>query len=331
VNDLHDSWGTIAMRSYWGSGFHDHHSVGTNFGAGPFVAGMVHRTFERIGARTVPVGAGDTERLIASMRLGIVDSLQATPSFALYLISRFEKEGADPREFGIVHINVGGEPGAGIPAIRERIESAFGAHLTEIMGLGDIAPSLFGECGDGGGMHWCGQGIVWMELVDENGDQVTIEPGARGEPVFTHLLREAMPLVRFRSGDFVEIQDHCTCGRTSFRIRCIGRVDDMIIVRGVNVYPSAVQSVVSDFRPVVTGRSRVVVTGSSVSVDPPIPVEVEVPEQTGIDGAELVERIQSAIRAKLLFRASVKLVRESEFGDAGYKTRSLVRLPESGS
>jgi phenylacetate-CoA ligase len=325
--DLEETWGTIALRSYWGSGFHAHNSVVTNFGAGPFVAGTVHRTFERIGARTVPVGVRDTERVIDALRLGIADSLQATPSFVLYLISRFEKEGLDPREFRLVHINVGGEPGAGIPAIRERIETAFGSQLTEIMGLGDVAPSLFGECPSGGGMHYCGQGLVWMEMIDDKGEPIGIEPGARGEPVYTHLKREAMPLVRFRSGDLVEVQDYCECGRTSFRIRCIGRVDDMFIVRGVNVHPSAVQSVVSTFRPAVTGRSRVVLTGNAISVEPPVTVEVEIPETASEEDPDLTEKIHHAIRSKLIFTPDVRLVAESSFGEAGYKTRSLIRVP----
>lgn len=325
--DLNDVWGTIALRSYYGSGYHPHNSVATNFGAGPFVAGTTHRTLERIGCATVPLAPSDTERLIRTLELGIVDSLLGTPSFMLYLAGRFEKAGVDARDLGVVHINVGGEPGGGIPAVRQRIEEAFGAEVTEIMGLGDITPSLYGECPDGGGMHFSGQGHVWMELLDPStGETVDIEPGAEGEPVYTHLTREAMPLVRFRSGDHVVIQDgDCPCGRTSFRIRCVGRVDDMIIVRGVNVYPSAIQSVVAEHRPRVTGRSRVVLATEDVSVTPPVPVEVEIPESAAPDDPQLVGELEKAIRERLIFRAEVSLVRESDFGAAGYKTRALVR------
>lgn len=326
AHDLETVWGSIALRSYYGSGFHPHNSVLTNFAAGPFVAGTTHRILERIGTRSVPVPPADTDRITRSLELGLIDSLLGTPSFMLYLVSLFEARKIDARGFGIVHISVGGEPGAGIPAIRSRIEEAFDTELTEVMGLGDIAASLFGECPVRGGMHFCGQGYVWMELIDpSSGDAVEIKPGAQGEPVYTHLDREAMPLIRFKSGDFVEIQDDgCGCGRTSFRIRCIGRVDDMFIVRGVNVYPSAIQAVVAEYRPRVTGRVRVVLPDNAVSVEPPVRVDVEMPNDGAMD-TSLAADLTAAIRAKLTFRAAITLVPEKEFGDAGYKTRSVVR------
>lgn len=325
--DLHDEWGNIALRTYYGTGYHPHNRVATNFGAGPFVAGAVHRILERIGCRTVPIAPGDTDRLLRSMRMGLVDSLHGTPSFMLHLASRIERDALRPEDLGIVHISVGGEPGGGIPAIRQKIETSFGCEVTEVMGLGDIAASLFGECPVRGGMHFSGQGHVWMELRDPNtGNIVDIKPGAEGEPVYTHLTREAMPLVRFRSGDHVVVQDDdCQCGRTSFRIRCVGRVDDMFIVRGVNVYPSAVQSVVAEFEPTVTGRSRVALPSPNVSVTPPVRVEVEVPNDT-TPSDELRSRIEAAIRERLIFRADVQWVPEAAFGSSGYKTAGIARV-----
>jgi phenylacetate-CoA ligase len=131
--------------------------------------------------------------------------------------------------------------------------------------------------------------------------------------------------VRYRSGDIFEIQDaDCPCGRTSFRMRCVGRVDDMFIVRGVNVYPSAIQEIVAEFRPGVTGRSRVVLPMTGVSIDPPVLVEVE---RDGDDDAALAHRIEDAIRARLIFRATVRFVAPSEFGDVSYKSRATVRRP----
>ena len=134
-----------------------------------------------------------------------------------------------------------------------------------------------------------------------------------------------MPVVRFLSGDLVRIEGtECECGRTSFRQRVLGRRDDMFIVRGVNVYPAAILSVVGDFRPRVTGRARVIREGPETSIEPPIPVEVEIAERHESDGA-LVTEIENAIHAKLMFRSKVELVPESEFGEAGYKTRLTVR------
>jgi phenylacetate-CoA ligase len=200
--------------------------------------------------------------------------------------------------------------------------------VTEVMGIGDIAPSLFGECPEQEGMHFCGDGHVWAELVDpETREPMMIETGAVGELVYTHLTREAMPAVRFLSGDIVRIgPSPCACGRNTFRMRVIGRRDDMFIVRGVNVYPSAILAVVGRFRPRVTGRARVIRKTADVSVPPPVPIEVEVPDGVGAD-ARLTAEIEKAIHSALTFRSKVALIPEKAFGESGYKTRLTVERP----
>jgi phenylacetate-CoA ligase len=128
-----------------------------------------------------------------------------------------------------------------------------------------------------------------------------------------------MPVVRFLSGDIARIEGtSCGCGRTGFRMRCVGRRDDMLIVRGVNVYPSAILAVVGRFRPRMTGRARVVRPEGHVSVEPPIPIQVEVPDQA--PDPQLSGDLEAAIRAHLTFRARVELVPEAVFGGSGYKT-----------
>ncbi len=318
-----ETWTAIGTRTYYASGIHDHHSVLTTFGAGPFVAGHTYFVLSRIGSRVVPVGPGDTDRVLFGLRTGIFDTLMTTPSFAQYLSNRLEKIGEEMSP--LAHVVTGGEPGGGIPAVRDHIQHVTGATVNEVMGIGDIAPSLFGECPSQQGMHFCGGGHVWVEMVDpETQEPMTIEPGAVGELVYTHLTREAMPLVRFLGGDIVRIEGgSCGCGRTTFRMRIIGRRDDMFIVLGVNVYPSAILAVVGDFRPRVTGRARVVRPGGDVRVEPPVPIEVEVNTEHLGDGA-LADEIEQAIRSVLTFRSKIELVAEADFGEAGYKTR-LVR------
>ncbi|MDH3729712.1 MAG: phenylacetate--CoA ligase family protein [Acidimicrobiia bacterium] len=330
ANDV-GAWSVIGSRSYYATGIHAHHSVLTTFGAGPFVAGATHATLDKIGVRRVPVGPGDLERVLAAMESGLVDTLLATPSFALYLASVFDERGIAGSELGVQHLVVGGEPGGGIPAVRNRIENAFAAHLTEAAGIGDVSPSLYGECPAQDGMHFCGQGLVWPELVDPDTEaSIAIEAGAVGEIVYTALVREAMPVVRFRSGDIVEITDtSCSCERTSFKVRILGRSDDTFIVRGVNVYPAAIQSVIAEFEPRVTGRSRVVLPEEAgVSVEPPIPVEVEVLDDAVIE-ADLGGKIEAALRSRLVFRAAITFVSRSDFGDADYKTRPVIRRPDN--
>ena len=319
-----DTWTEVGTRSYYATGIHDHNAVLSTYGAGPFVAGHTQFALTRIGVRVVPLGPGDTERVLFSLRSGIVDTLLATPSFAQYIANRLETD-PDSRSVALTHIVTGGEPGGGIPAIRDHIQAVLRATVNEVMGIGDVAPSLFGECPHQQGMHFCGTGHVWPELVDlETREGVTIESGAVGEMVYTCLTREAMPVVRFLSADIVRIEGtSCTCGRTSFRMRCLGRRDDMFIVRGVNVYPSAILAVIGEFRPRVTGRARVVRKGNQVSVQPPVPIEVEVPGEHRFD-VELAGQLQAAIRSRLTFTARVELIAEPSFGGSDYKTRLSV-------
>jgi phenylacetate-CoA ligase len=319
-----ETWTGIGARTYYATGIHDHHSVLSTFGAGPFVAGHTNFVLSRIGCRVVPVGPGDTERVLFAIRAGIADTLLATSSFAQHLANRCARGEVGPRPPSLVHVVTGGEPGGGIPPVRDHIEDALGATVNEIMGIGDVAPSLFGECPLRQGMHFCGMHHVWVELVDpDTRETLGRETGAVGELVYTHLTREAMPVVRFLSGDIVRVEGtSCGCGRTGFRMRCIGRRDDMFIVRGVNVYPSAILAVVGEFRPRVTGRARVIRPAGRVGIEPPVEVEVEVPDDAA--GAGLAPELETAIRARLTFRARVELVPEAAFGASGYKTALTV-------
>jgi phenylacetate-CoA ligase len=320
-----ETWTVIGTRTYYATGIHEHNSVLTTFGAGPFVAGHTHFVLLRIGARSVPVAPGDTTRVLFSLRLGLADTLLATASFAQYLANRLETSDVKSSVRSLTHIVTGGEAGGGIPAIRDHIQNVLGVTVTEVMGIGDVAPSLFGECPHQQGMHFCGTGHIWPELIDsKTRELMKIEPGAVGELVYTSLTREAMPVVRFLSGDIVRIEGTtCDCERTSFRMRCIGRRDDMFIVRGVNVHPTAILSVVGEFRPRVTGRARVVRHSHEVSVTPPVPIEVEVPAGQDSNDA-LAAEIAEAIHAKLVFRSQITLIPEPAFGEAGYKTRLTV-------
>jgi len=320
-----ETWTVMGTRTYYATGIHEHSGVLSTFGAGPFVAGHTHFALLRIGSRTIPVAPGDTERVLFSLRAGIADTMLATASFAQYLANRLEKTDEQPSAIPLTHIVTGGEPGGGIPAIRDHIERVLGVTVTEVMGIGDVAPSLFGECPHQQGMHFCGMGHVWPELVDpETLEPMEIEAGAVGELVYTALTREAMPVVRFRGSDIVRIEGtSCACERTTFRMRVLGRRDDMFIVRGVNVYPTAILSVVGEFRPRVTGRARVVRKKGEVSVTPPVPIEVEVPDGQESD-PKLKAEITEAIHTRLVFRGQVTLVPETEFGEAGYKTRLTI-------
>jgi phenylacetate-CoA ligase len=171
-------------------------------------------------------------------------------------------------------------------------------------------------------MHLGAHGFVHPELIDpETGRAVPIEDGATGELVLTHLRHRAAPLLRFRTRDHVRVRTTpCPCGRAGPRIRCIGRTDDMLIVRGVNVFPSAVREVVSDFAPAVSGHILVKPRAAGVKQDPPLPVSVELAPGAAAD-ATLAEAIRERLRNVLVVQTDVELVPWGTLRHSEYKSK----------
>src|SRR6185437_2024180 len=242
-------------RSYSASGITKGEAIISTYNAGPFVAGAALEAFNRLGLCHIPVGTGNTERLLAAIKLLKPTTLACTPSYALHLSELGVTRGLDLPSSSIKRIMVAGDPGGGEPAMRAKLEKAWGAKVYEAMGIGDISVSLWGECEEQAGMHFSGRGFVHFELINPmSGKAIPVTDGATGELVLTHLKHQGAPLLRFRTRDHVVVWTApCRCGRTSPRLRCIGRTDDMMIVRGVNVFPSAIREVVNRFAPDVSG------------------------------------------------------------------------------
>src|SRR5690606_37553448 len=293
----------------------------TTYNAGPFVAGAALDAFQRLGLCHIPVGTGNTERLMAAVALLKPQALACTPSYALHLAEWGRERGMDLPASSIERILVAGEPGGGEPAMRAKLEAAWGAKVTEAMGIGDIGASLWGECEEQAGMHFCARGFVHFELIDPETQQpVPLEDGARGELVYTHLAHRGAPMLRFRSRDHVVVNmQPCRCGRTSPRVRCIGRTDDMLIVRGVNVFPSAIREVVNEFAPDVSGVISVRPSRRGVQQSPPLKALVELAENGNSDG--LAERIRQRLRDKLIVTTDIKLVPQGSLPRSEYKSR----------
>jgi phenylacetate-CoA ligase len=299
-----DNWVIGSARSYAASGVVSGQRIVSTYNAGPFVAGAALGSFEHIGLTHIPVGTGNTERLVRAVELLRPEAVVLTPSYAAYLAENFDLRGSS-----VERVLVAGEPGGGEPAFRASLEAAWGARVTEAMGIGDIGVSLWGECEEQDGMHLGARGFVHAELIEpETGIAVDIEDGATGELVLTHLQHRAAPLLRFRTRDHVEVRTSpCRCGRTGPRVRCIGRTDDMLIVRGVNVFPSAVREVVSAFAPDVSGHILVKPRAAGVKQEPPLPVNVELARgRTADDG--LADAIRDRLRSVLVVQMRVDLV-----------------------
>jgi phenylacetate-CoA ligase len=313
-----DNWVTGSARSYAASGVVPGQRIVSTYNAGPFVAGAALAAFDRIGLTHIPVGTGNTGRLLRTIELLRPEAVVLTPSYAAYLA-----ENHDLRDSSVERLLVAGEPGGGEPAFRARLEAGWGAKVTEAMGVGDIGVSLFGECEHQDGMHLGAHGYVHPELIDpENGAAIEMEDGATGELVLTHLRHRAAPLLRFRTRDHVHVKtSRCPCGRTGPRIRCIGRTDDMLIVRGVNVFPSAIREVVGGFAPEVSGNILVKPRSPGVKQEPPLPVVVEL----GPDGAADADAIRDRLRDVLVVQTSVELVPWGSLRRSEYKSTLVER------
>jgi phenylacetate-CoA ligase len=321
ADDL-ENWVTGSARSYATSGVSAGERIVSTYNAGPFVAGAALAAFDRIRLCHIPVGTGNSERLMLAIDQLRPEAAVLTPSYAAYLVEWAAERGFDLRASSVRRVLVAGEPGGGEPAFRAQLEEGWGARVTEAMGIGDIGPSLWGECEHQDGMHLGARGFVHPELIDpESGAALALEDGASGELVLTHLRHRAAPLLRFRTRDHVVVRTSpCPCGRTGPRVRCVGRTDDMLIVRGVNVFPSAIREVVSAFAPRVSGMILVTPAVPGAKQDPPLPVAVEL--AAGSDGdPALADAIGERVRAALVAQVRIELVPWGSLQRSEYKSK----------
>jgi phenylacetate-CoA ligase len=317
-----DNWITGSARSYSASGVSPGERIVSTYNAGPFVAGAALDAFERIGLSHIPVGTGNTERLMLAIELLEPEAAVLTPSYGAYMLEWAAERGKDLRASSVQRVLVAGEPGGGEPAFRAKLEEGWRATVTEAMGIGDIGASLWGECAEQDGMHLGARGFVHAELIDpESGEAREATDGASGELVLSHLQHRAAPLLRFRTRDHVELwTSPCACGRTSPRVRCSGRTDDMLIVRGVNVFPSAIREVVNAFAPRVSGHILVRPRDPGVKQEPPLPVSVELARDVAAED-DLAQAIRERLRSALVVQASVELVPWGSLQRSEYKSK----------
>jgi phenylacetate-CoA ligase len=321
-----ENWISASARSYAASGIAAGQRIVSTYNAGPFVAGAALASFERIGLTHIPVGTGNTLRLMQAIEQLRPEAAVLTPSYAAHLVEWAAERDIDLRSSNVERVLVAGEPGGGEPAFRAKLEEGWGAKVTEAMGIGDIGVSLWGECEEQNGMHLGAHGFVHAELIDpDTGSALDMDDGAIGELVLTHLQHRAAPLLRFRTRDHVRVwTSPCKCGRTGPRIRCLGRTDDMLIVRGVNVFPSAVREVVSAFAPDVSGHVLVRPEAAGVKQEPPLPVVVEVARGALVDAA-LANAIRERIREVLVVQTHVELVPWGSLKRSEYKSTLVAR------
>lgn len=322
-----DAWTDLTARAFRTMGATKQDVILHGAGLTLFVGGLpIRDALERIGCTVVPIGTGASEKAVLALNTLGVTALHSTPSYARYLAEYIrQKVGRDPREYGISKVFVGGEPGGGEPGFREHIEREWGATVTEGLGNADMAPVLFGEPPGSGGMRYTGGRHVVVELIDPDTDEpMAAEIGATGELVYTSVDRECCPLVRFRTRDRVVVTGRTADGAPL--IRCVGRTDDMLIVLGVNVFPSAIRDVVQTMHPRTSGAVQIVLPTRGPRIDPPLRIEVELGDEPG-DHEELTRNVESIIRARLSVSTAVTLVPPGSIERSEMKTR-LTRVAE---
>ncbi len=233
---------------------------------GMFTGGLgLHYGAEKVGMLTIPSGVGNTKRQIQLMKDFNTTVFHATPSYILYVSEVMVHEGFDPKEFDLRIGFVGAEPHS--EQTRQRIEDIYDINVFNSYGMSELnGPGVAFECEEKSGMHlW--EDSYLLEVVNPNTGEV-LAPGEEGELVITTLSREAMPILRYRTGDLARIiddGDKCPCGRTHVRIsRIKGRCDDMLIVKGVNLYPSQIEDVLMSFPEVATNYQIILERVSSL-------------------------------------------------------------------
>jgi phenylacetate-CoA ligase len=289
-----DCWTTV----YRAAGVSRNDIIFLAFGFGPFIGfWSAYEGAKGLGALTVPGGGMDSiQRLRAMQEIGAT-VLVCTPSYALRLAEVAQEHGMDMRESSVRVTVHAGEPGASIPATRERIERAWSARTYDHAGMTEMGAYGF-MCSQQQGIH-VNEGEFIAELLDPRSG-LPVEEGQTGELVLTNLGRWGTPAIRYRTGDLVRHGGYrCVCGRTFLALPggVLGRVDDMLIVRGVNVYPSALADVLHRFPEVI--EYRVIVTQEG-SLDE-IALQVECP-------SEVVARIQEELHIAFNLRISVEVV-----------------------
>jgi len=304
-----DNWADLVARCMHMAGVSSTDIFQNLSGYGLFTGGLgIHYGAERLGCLTIPSGAGNSKRQIKLLRDFKVSVAHIIPSYALHLAAVIRETGIDPADLPLRIILIGAEPHT--EQIRQRIESTYGVSAYNSYGLSEMnGPGVAFECQEQQGMHLWEDSYI-MEILDPE----TLEPvpdGDYGELVMTSLTREGMPLIRYRTKDLTRVvPGTCPCGRNHRRIeRITGRTDDMIILKGVNIYPMQVEKILMDI-PEVGQNYQIVLERSDYMDHMRVRVEIKdeyfVEDMRALKGLE--QKIARSLREEILISPKVELV-----------------------
>ena len=328
-----DVWKELFARHAWTGGLRPGDSFVHPANYTLFVGGLSEAvSAEAMGVCVIPAPLATTglEKLMQIVMTMKPTVLFATPSSTVFLADYVRKQlGIEPVSLGFMKGFMAGE--AMPEEDRRKIEEEWGIVARNFYGLADVAADLASECGEGEGMHFCGQGLIQAELIDPATlKSMPMVDGAEGEIVYTTIDREATPVLRYRCRDMVRVfTSRCACGRTSFRFSVFGRSDDMLKVKAVNVFPSAVKDVISSFMPETTGEFRIVLyePGPAISTN----LELKIEHGEGVSGDkinDLAARLKRSIKEKLVFTPEIKMIPPNTLERSEYKINYFERMYE---
>ncbi len=327
-DDLH-IWSETAGRCFRMGGLTNRDRVLVSYGYSLFTGGMgAHQGAERIGATVVPMGGGNSEKQLMLIRdLGIT-AICCTPSFFIHLMEVAKKIGVDFRQTQLRHGFFGAEPWS--DTMRRRIENETGINAHDIFGMSEImGPGVAGDCEARCGLHIFEDHYL-PEIVDPQTGEV-LPPGAEGELVLTTLDKMAMPLLRYRTHDITSLHyDQCACGRTIVRMdRVKRRCDDMLIIRGVNLFPSQIESLLLDIDG-IEPHYQIIVTREHAMDD--LEIRVEVTAAVFSDAVRRMEELRATIQGKIKhligLSAKITLVEPGSIARSDGKTKHVIDLRE---
>jgi phenylacetate-CoA ligase len=318
-----DWWARCWGHVYRGAGVGPGDRIFFAFSFGPFIGfWAAYEGSRTVGAMSIPGGGMQTDQRLQAMLDNSATVLCCTPTYALRMADEAQRLGIDLAHSAIRTTVHAGEPGASVPSVRARIEAAFGARCHDHTGMTELGATGF-TCEQQAGVH-----LIESEFIFEVIDPHTLEPvapGAQGELVATNLGRAGMPLIRYRTGDLVQIDESvCTCGRTLARLPggILGRADDMVVVRGVNVFPSAIEGVLREFPEVSEFRIEVFNRRSMAEV------KVLLDPRTEAGPGGLAERVSARLHDRLLLRVPCEVVPAGSLPRFELKARRVVHRDE---
>lgn len=322
-----DDWAEGMARTLSGAGATHNDTIQNAYGYGLFTGGMgVHHGARKLGATVIPISSGNTQKQLMLMRDFKSNLFTCTPSYAMYMAEQAKEMGVDVKKLSLRAACLGAEPWS--EGMRNQIESAWGIKAYDIYGLTEITgPGVAFECEAQYGMH-VNEDLWFPEIIDPETEQ-PVPDGEKGELVITTITKQGTPLIRYRTRDITFIiTEPCACGRTTRKIhRLFGRTDDMLIIRGVNVFPSQIENALVDIQGVEPNYLIVVNRNEETHLDE-AELHVEVSAEQFTDETKGMEAlrntISSVMKSKLGIMLKVKLVEPKSIERSTGKAKRVI-------